>query len=223
MSFFPNSSFCPSPLTTIQLAIGEALQLGSGTKYEPFQVPPSPTLGQHFIYFLTKGHLKLFGQPKPNAPYYLKYLLPAPNYFGEQVLFGDSLSYDFALAFQTAQISIFEAFSFQQYLQKEPHFGRFFWKNLTLKIGTMENRLKQIHQESVESRVLHCLSEIITHYGKKNRPFVSHNLLNTNEIAQLTCSTPFEVKQSIQQLMRKGKIYYDEKTIMVFEQNMRMN
>jgi CRP/FNR family transcriptional regulator len=167
------------------------------------------------IYFVKEGYIKI-GYIDSEGNERIKEIIQKGELFGQFTLDRDSLQGEFAQAYrQPVSLCAFNIEEFEKLLKKRPDLALSFSKQVGAKLRNIENRLVNLLNKDVKTRLLHFLWQLVEQRLGKDTPegFCIPNYLTHEDIANLIGSTRQTVTTMINELESEKILSYDRHQI----------
>jgi CRP/FNR family transcriptional regulator len=176
----------------------------------------------NMIHFIKKGYIRL-GYLDENGERVTKEILNKGDVFGQIILEKDDLGGEFAQAIKSdVSFCSFTVDNFQNLLKKRPEMAIRYSKLVGLRLKRFENRLLNILQHDVKSRLLHFFDQLAGEQPLASRlPGQSiriPNVLTHEEIAHLIGASRQSVTTLMNELKEEGLLDYNRKEIRIIRQ-----
>jgi CRP/FNR family transcriptional regulator len=169
------------------------------------------------IYFIKQGQIRL-GRIEDSGAIITKEILVPGDFFGQFTLEKANLEGEFAQAIKTdISLCSFNIDKFVQLLQKNPRLSIRYTKLVGLRLRKFENRLLNIIQKDVRTRLLLFMRELLLDQYK-NKPIPAYSAvipsyLKQEEIAQLIGSSRQTVTTLLNELKNEGILEHSRHSI----------
>jgi CRP/FNR family transcriptional regulator, cyclic AMP receptor protein len=168
----------------------------------------------HKLYFLKQGYIRI-GYIDDEGNEVIKEIIQKGEIFGQIALDRENLNGEFARAYK-ADVSIcaFNTQDFQRLLQTRPELALKYSKLVGAKLRLLENRLVNLLNKDVKTRLLNFLLQIVQHQSPdQDQSFCIPNYLTHEDIAQLIGSSRQTVTTMINELVNEGALIYNRQEI----------
>ena len=169
------------------------------------------------LYFLKEGYVKI-GNIDDDGNEIIKDILRPGDVFGQFTLEQGNLNGEFAQAYKKdVAICIFSISDFTKLLQKRPDLSIEYAKKVGQQLRRIENRLVNLLQKDVRSRLLYFFWTLLQHKAVTgDSPVVIvENYLTHDDIARLTGTSRQTITTLINQFSEEGLIAFDRKNIII--------
>ncbi len=169
------------------------------------------------VYFVKEGFIKI-GYFDSNGNEIVKEILQRGEIFGQFTLDNKNLNGEFAKAHKAdASVCAFNIESFQTLLNNNNKLAVAYGKQVGNKLRKVENRLLNVLNSNVKTRLLHFITELI--YSNPNciqaNSFRMNNFLTHDDIARLIGSSRQTVTMSIKELEIKKYLKISRRQIQI--------
>lgn len=171
----------------------------------------------NIIYFIKKGHIRI-GRINEDGTEQTKDVLNPGDFFGQFTLERNNLNGEFAQAIKSdISLCSFTLENFLYLLKKKPQISIKFSKLAGLKFRRFENRLQNILQKDVRTRLLLFLKELLQDNGQHRKTVLDTaiipNYLTHEEVAQLIGSARQTVTTLLNELKEEGIVDFSRREI----------
>ena len=160
------------------------------------------------LYFLKGGTIKI-GYIDDEGKEVIKEIIREGEVFGQFTLERNNLNGEFAQAYK-ADVSLcaFNIEDFEKLLKTKPNIGFHFTKQVGQKLRKLENRLLNLLNKDVKTRLVHFLIMLAQEHGtdKANDAQAVQNFLTHDDIAQLIGSSRQTVTTMLNELEAAGLV-----------------
>jgi CRP/FNR family cyclic AMP-dependent transcriptional regulator len=167
------------------------------------------------IYFLKEGYIKI-GYIDDAGNEKIKEIIQKGELFGQFTLERSNLHGEFAQAYKDkVSLCAFTIDDFEKILKKRPDLALKFSKQVGAKLRHIENRLVNLLNKDVKTRLLHFLWQLVEQKLGETRPegFCIPNYLTHEDIANLIGSSRQTVTTMINELEHEGVLSFDRQQI----------
>ena len=167
------------------------------------------------IYFLKEGYIKI-GYIDDEGNEKIKEIIQKGELFGQFTLERNSLNGEFAQAYKDkVSLCAFTIEDFEKILKKKPDLALKYSKQVGAKLRQIENRLVNLLNKDVKTRLLHFLWQLVVQKLGETRPegFCIPNYLTHEDIANLIGSSRQTVTTMINELEHEGILSFDRQQI----------
>ena len=167
------------------------------------------------IYFVKEGYIKI-GYIDNEGNERIKEIIQKGELFGQLTLEKNSLHGEFAKAYkQNVSICAFHIDDFEKLLKRRPELALKFSKQVGAKLRNIENRLLNLLNKDVKTRLVHFLWQLVEQKLGENTAegFCIPNYLTHEDIANLIGSSRQTVTTMINELEEEGILSYDRHQI----------
>jgi len=167
------------------------------------------------IYFVKEGYIKI-GYIDSEGKERIKEIIQKGELFGQFTLDRNSLQGEFAQAYrQPVSLCAFNIEEFEKLLKKRPDLALSFSKQVGAKLRNIENRLLNLLNKDVKTRLLHFFWQLVEQRLGQDTPegFCIPNYLTHEDIANLIGSTRQTVTTMINELELENVLSYDRHQI----------
>lgn len=176
------------------------------------------------LYFLKDGYIRI-GYIDDGGNEVVKEIIHKGEIFGQITLDRENLNGEFARAYR-ADISIcaFNIQDFQRLLKTRPELALKYSKLVGTKLRHIENRLLNLLNKDVRSRLINFLLQLVHQHSPDNGQSICiPNYLTHEDIAQLIGSSRQTVTTMINELESEGAIVYNRHEICFPDVNKILN
>ncbi|HMH32209.1 MAG TPA: Crp/Fnr family transcriptional regulator [Puia sp.] len=167
------------------------------------------------IYFLKEGYIKI-GYIDDAGNEKIKEIIQKGELFGQFTLERSNLRGEFAQAYKDkVSLCAFTIDDFEKILKKRPDLALKYSKQVGAKLRHIENRLVNLLNKDVKTRLIHFLWQLVEQKLGENRPegFCIPNYLTHEDIANLIGSSRQTVTTMINELEHEGILSFDRQQI----------
>lgn len=167
------------------------------------------------IYFVKEGYIRI-GYIDADGNEKVKEIIQKGELFGQFTLERDNLHGEFAQAYkQDVSICAFHIDDFEKLLKKKPDLALRYSKQVGAKLRSIENRLLNLLNKDVKTRLIHFFWQLVEQKLGENRPegFCMPNYLKHEDIANLIGSSRQTVTTMINELETAGILSYNRQQI----------
>ncbi|WP_205511305.1 Crp/Fnr family transcriptional regulator [Longitalea arenae] len=166
------------------------------------------------IYFVKEGYIRI-GYIDESGREVIREIVQQGEFFGQVTLEKNNLNGEFAQAYKSAVcLCAFSIDDFQQLLRKKPSLALQYSKQVGTKLRTIENRLLNLLNKDVKTRLVHFLWQLL----QKNSDTITNsvcipNYLTHEDIANLIGSSRQTVTTLINELTAEGLLQFNRSEI----------
>jgi len=166
------------------------------------------------LYFVKEGYIRI-GYIDDSGREVIKEIIQKGELFGQITLEKSSLNGEFAQAYKSGvSLCAFSIEDFQKLLQKKPALALKYSKQVGSKLRHIENRLLNLLNKDVKTRLQHFLLQLAQkHAGPNSNSICIPNYLTHEDIANLIGSSRQTVTTLINELATEGLITYNRNEI----------
>jgi len=167
------------------------------------------------IYFLKEGYIKI-GYIDDEGNEKIKEIIQKGELFGQFTLERSNLHGEFAQAYKDkVSLCAFTIDDFEKILRKRPDLALKYSKQVGAKLRSIENRLLNLLNKDVKTRLIHFLWQLVEQKLGENRPegFCIPNYLTHEDIANLIGSSRQTVTTMINELEHEGILSFNRQQI----------
>jgi CRP/FNR family transcriptional regulator, cyclic AMP receptor protein len=167
------------------------------------------------LYFVKEGYIKI-GYIDNEGRERVKEIIHKGELFGQFTLEKDNLKGEFAQAYkQDVSLCAFTIEEFERLLKQRPDLALKYSKQVGAKLRQIENRLVNLLNKDVRTRLLHFLWQLVEQKLGENTPqgFCIPNYLTHEDIAGLIGSSRQTVTTTINELETEQILSYDRQQI----------
>jgi CRP/FNR family cyclic AMP-dependent transcriptional regulator len=167
------------------------------------------------LYFIKDGHIRI-GYIDAQGNEIIKEIIQKGELFGQLTLERNNLNGEFAQAYRgDVSLCAFTIEDFQKLLQKKPQLALKYSKQVGEKLRHIENRLVNLLNKDVKTRLLNFLWQLIQqNRGEKDGPQLHiPNHLTHEDIAHLIGSSRQTVTTMINELAAEGLLTYNRQEL----------
>jgi CRP/FNR family transcriptional regulator len=168
------------------------------------------------LYFVKEGFVKI-GNIDDNGEELVKEILQPGDVFGQFMLERNNMNGEFAQAHKCETILCsFTIQDFEKLLEIRPDMGIAFSRKIGQKLKNVENRLLNLLQKDVRTRLLYFFWTLLLHkQAKEGNTITITNFLTHEDIARLTATSRQTVTTLINKFTEEGLLDVDRKSITV--------
>lgn len=169
------------------------------------------------LYFLKGGTIKI-GHIDNEGKEVIKEIVREGEVFGQFTLERNNLNGEFAQAYKSdVSLCAFNIEDFEQLLKKKPELAFHFSKQVGLKLHRFQNRLLNLLNKDVRTRLINFLIMLSKEEGETTDgdAFVIHNFLTHEDIAQLIASSRQTVTTMLNEMEAEGLLSVTRQIIKV--------
>ena len=167
------------------------------------------------LYFVKEGYIRI-GYIDADGNEKVKEIIQKGELFGQFTLERNNLHGEFAQAYkQNVSICAFHIDDFEKLLKKRPDLALRYSKQVGAKLRNIENRLLNLLNKDVKTRLIHFFWQLVEQKLGETRPegFCMPNYLKHEDIANLIGSSRQTVTTMINELETDGIISYNRQQI----------
>jgi len=167
------------------------------------------------IYFVKEGYIRI-GHLDADGNEKISEIIQKGELFGQFTLEKSNLNGEFAQAYkQDVSLCAFYIEDFEKLLKKRPDLAIRYSKQVGAKLRLIENRLLNLLNRDVKSRLAHFFWQLVENKLGENKPggFCIPNYLKHEDIAHLIGSSRQTVTTLINELESEGILSYDRQQI----------
>lgn len=167
------------------------------------------------IYFVKEGYIRI-GHIDPEGNEKIMEIIQKGEIFGQFTLERSNLHGEFAQAYkQDVSLCAFFIEDFEKLLKKRPDLALRYSKQVGAKLRTIENRLLNLLNKDVKTRLAHFLWQLVENKLGETMPegFCIPNYLKHEDIANLIGSSRQTVTTMINELEAEGILSYNRQQI----------
>ena len=167
------------------------------------------------IYFLKEGYIKI-GYIDEEGNEKIKEIIRKGEIFGQFTLEKNNLNGEFAQAYKDkVSLCAFTIDDFEKMLRKKPELALRYSKQVGAKLRKIENRLVNLLNKDVKTRLLHFLWQLVEQKLGETSPegFCMPNYLTHEDIANLIGSSRQTVTTMINELETEGIVSFNRQQI----------
>lgn len=167
------------------------------------------------LYFMKEGYIKI-GYISEEGIEVVREIIKKGEIFGQITLEKHNLNGEFAKAYKTdVSLCAFTVEDFQKLLRKKPELALRFSKLIGNKLRIVENRLVNLLNKDVKTRLFHFLWQLIqvNHFENSSGEFRMVNYLTHDDIAHLIGSSRQTVTTLLNELASEGLLIYTRQEI----------
>ncbi|MBX9783054.1 MAG: Crp/Fnr family transcriptional regulator [Chitinophagaceae bacterium] len=169
------------------------------------------------LYFLKGGTIKI-GHIDNDGKEVIKEIVREGEVFGQFTLERNNLNGEFARAYKSdVSLCAFTIEDFEQLLKKKPELAFHFSKQVGLKLHRFQNRLLNLLNKDVRTRLINFLIMFSKEEGETTDgdAFVIHNFLTHEDIAQLIASSRQTVTTMLNEMEAEGLLAVTRRIIKI--------
>lgn len=168
------------------------------------------------LYFVKDGHVKI-GNVDDEGNEIVKDILLPGDVFGQFTLERSNMGGEYAQAYrQEVSLCAFTIQDFEKLLERKPTLAVHFAKKAGQRLRKIENRLLNLLQKDVRSRILYFFYTLMQEKEPyDSNSFTVDNYLTHEDIARLTGTSRQTVTTTISQLSEEGLVLVDRKKIYI--------
>jgi CRP/FNR family cyclic AMP-dependent transcriptional regulator len=173
------------------------------------------------LYFLKEGHIKI-GFIDEEGREHVKEIIQKGDVFGQFTLGRDSMQGEFAQAHKNdVSLCAFNVADFEKLLTNHPGLALQFSKQVGAKLRKIENRLVNLLNKDVKTRLIHFLWQLVEQNLGENTPegLCMPNYLTHEDIAGLIGSSRQTVTTMINMLESEGMVSFNRQEICFLDVN----
>ena len=167
------------------------------------------------LYFIKDGFIRI-GYIDEDGNEHIKEIIQSGEIFGQITLERENMKGEFAQAYKSdVSLCAFTVEDFQKLLQKRPELALKYSKQVGSKLRHLENRLVDLLNKDVKTRLLHFLWNLLQYHSSPGTvnintaaPFCIPNYLTHEDIAHLIGSSRQTVTTMINELALEGIVIY---------------
>jgi CRP/FNR family cyclic AMP-dependent transcriptional regulator len=167
------------------------------------------------LYFIKEGHVRI-GYIDESGNEVIKEIIEKGEIFGQITLERNNLQGEFAQAYkQDISLCAFSIDSFEQLLAKRPELALKYSKQVGAKLRTFENRLVNLLNKDVKTRLLHFFWQLVQHHQdeQSNGALRIPNYLTHEDIAQLIGASRQTITTLINEFSAQGLLTFNRQEI----------
>jgi len=167
------------------------------------------------IYFVKEGYIRI-GHIDAEGNERVSEIIQKGELFGQITLERSNLNGEFAQAYkQDVSLCAFNVDDFEKLLRNRPDLALRYSKQVGAKLRTIENRLINLLNKDVKTRLAHFFWKLVENKLGENKPegFCMPNYLKHEDIANLIGSSRQTVTTLINELESEGILSYDRDQI----------
>jgi CRP/FNR family cyclic AMP-dependent transcriptional regulator len=167
------------------------------------------------LYFVKEGYIKI-GYIDNDGRERIKEIIQKGELFGQFTLEKSNLNGEFAKAYkQDVSLCAFTIEDFEKLLKQRPDLALKYSKQVGAKLRQIENRLVNLLNKDVKTRLLHFLWQLVEQKLGENTPsgFCIPNYLTHEDIANLIGSSRQTVTTTINELETEHVLSFDRQQI----------
>jgi CRP/FNR family cyclic AMP-dependent transcriptional regulator len=166
------------------------------------------------LYFVKEGYIRI-GYIDNEGNEKTKEIIQKGELFGQFTLERSNLHGEFAQAHKdNVSICAFNIDDFEKLLKRKPELALKYSKQVGAKLRTIENRLLNLLNKDVKTRLVHFLWQLVEQkLGETSEGFCIPNYLTHEDIANLIGSSRQTVTTMINELETEGILSYDRQQI----------
>jgi|SRR5450432_1116603 len=167
------------------------------------------------IYFVKEGYIRI-GHIDDEGNEKVMEIIQKGEIFGQLTLERRNLNGEFAQAYkQDVSLCAFNIEDFEKLLKERPELAVQYSKQVGTKLRTIENRLMNLLNKDVKTRLLHFFWQLVENKLGENKPegFCMPNYLKHEDIANLIGSSRQTVTTMINELVAEGILSFNRHQI----------
>jgi CRP/FNR family transcriptional regulator, cyclic AMP receptor protein len=167
------------------------------------------------IYFVKEGYIRI-GHIDADGNERVMEIIQKGEIFGQFTLERSNLHGEFAQAYKdNVSVCAFNIDDFEKLLKKRPDLALRYSKQVGAKLRTIENRLLNLLNKDVKTRLAHFFWQLVENKLGENKPegFCMPNYLKHEDIANLIGSSRQTVTTMINELETEGILSYNRQQI----------
>jgi CRP/FNR family transcriptional regulator, cyclic AMP receptor protein len=167
------------------------------------------------LYFLKEGFVKI-GYYDKEGNEVIKEILGKGDIFGQLILEPNSVEGEFAKAFKSdVSLCAFRIEEFENLLRRRPELSIRFTRQVGEKLVRLENRMINLLQKDVRSRLLYFLYNLTRQYARNlaGNVFTMPGLFTHEDIAKLIASSRQSVTTTLNLLQEEGVVEVDRRQL----------
>jgi CRP/FNR family cyclic AMP-dependent transcriptional regulator len=167
------------------------------------------------LYFIKEGHVRI-GYIDESGNEVIKEIIEKGEIFGQITLERNNLQGEFAQAYKhDISLCAFSIDSFEQLLAKRPELALKYSKQVGAKLRTFENRLVNLLNKDVKTRLLHFFWQLVQHHQdeQSNGALRIPNYLTHEDIAQLIGASRQTITTLINEFSAQGLLTFTRQEI----------
>ena len=167
------------------------------------------------LYFIKEGHVRI-GYIDDQGHEVIKEIIEKGEIFGQLTLERNNLQGEFAQAYkQDVSLCAFTIESFEQLLAKRPELALKYSKQVGSKLRTIENRLVNLLNKDVKTRLIHFLWQLVQQHPDEQAAGGARipNYLTHEDIAQLIGASRQTITTLINELSVQGLLTFNRQEI----------
>ena len=169
------------------------------------------------LYFLKGGTIKI-GYINNEGKEVIKEIIREGEVFGQFTLERNNLNGEFAQAYKSdVSLCAFNIDDFEKLLKKKPELAFHFSKQVGQKLHRLQNRLLNLLNKDVKTRLVHFLIMLAQEEGEtdNNDAYTIHNFLTHEDMAQLIASSRQTVTTMLNELEGDGLVTVSRQIIKI--------
>ncbi|WP_407527074.1 Crp/Fnr family transcriptional regulator [Lacibacter sp. MH-610] len=169
------------------------------------------------LYFLKGGTIKI-GHIDNDGKEVIKEIIREGEVFGQFTLERNNLNGEFAQAYKSdVSLCAFNIDDFEKLLKKKPELAFHFSKQVGQKLHRLQNRLLNLLNKDVKTRLVHFLIMLAQEEGEteNNDTYTIHNFLTHEDMAQLIASSRQTVTTMLNELESDGLVTVNRQLIKI--------
>ncbi len=174
------------------------------------------------LYFVKEGFIKI-GYIDDGGKETIREVLEPGDIFGQITLEQENMAKEFAQAFKSdVSLCSFTVTDFSRLLTLRPDLAIHYTKKVGRQLHRLQNRLQNLLQKDVRSRLLHFIWGMVAHRSHQlvDNKLSIPNHLTHQDVARLIGSTRQSVSEVITQLTQDGLIQVSRKEIKIIDFNL---
>jgi CRP/FNR family cyclic AMP-dependent transcriptional regulator len=167
------------------------------------------------LYFIKEGHVRI-GYIDDQGNEVIKEIIEKGEIFGQLTLERNNLQGEFAQAYRhDVSLCAFTIESFEQLLAKKPELALKYSKQVGSKLRTLENRLVNLLNKDVKTRLIHFLWQLVQQHPGQQAAGAARipNYLTHEDIAQLIGASRQTITTLINELSAQGPLTFNRQEI----------
>ncbi|MBS4065656.1 MAG: Crp/Fnr family transcriptional regulator [Chitinophagaceae bacterium] len=169
------------------------------------------------LYFLKGGMIKI-GHIDNEGKEVIKEIIREGEIFGQFTLEKNNLNGEFAQAYKSdVSLCAFNIEDFEKLLKKKPEIAFYFSKQVGQKLHKLQNRLLNLLNKDVKTRLLNFLIMLAQEEGETvdGDSYIIHNFLTHEDMAQLIASSRQTVTTMLNHMETKGLVTVSRQQIKI--------
>lgn len=199
-------------------ALERLIQMKTAPRRSVIMDPARPT---KVVYFLKKGHVRLYKLGADGRPLVVAFLGPG-NLFGETEAFSTGTADLYAEAVDDVVLCALTRPQLEEMMRRNPELAIKLIETLSARLRDMEEMLKQIAHRRVEERLVHVIARLAHQFGVRRGDYVClESLLGHEDLAEMIGSTRETVSAVLSGLGRDGVVTTARRRICMKEERIR--